>query len=274
MQQTASLHEEIKDLLKRATAESDNDYALAILTLHKAYSLMDFCQTEWPIETYFRLSRYMHLSDRYHEAIDWLQNLHDTVDTKSDEREVLYKKWGIRTNRNRFAKIKKSERNTKRKIIKREIELYQKRQQKIEEKKSKSGAISPNKSLEPDIHSIERKAIDIRAEKVSETIYNFLQQCFYRFESDKKIDKSTETSFFSNPLKKQISIFDVYHMSLSEKVFIRELFSQYVTFLELNRDLNFPSGFLDDSTKEKIGEQLLAYMRHYKWPFPQTVSYK
>lgn len=128
---------EISNLLKLATVQAgDKDYQSAIESLRRAYSLMETVSTEWPIRTYFGLARYLHLSGKYHEAIDWLKNLHDNVDSASDAREALYKKWGWMQG-NKPAKIPKTLRNNLRRIIKQEICLYMERQEKIENRLKK-----------------------------------------------------------------------------------------------------------------------------------------
>ncbi|MGZ8236347.1 MAG: hypothetical protein ACXWTY_00555 [Methylobacter sp.] len=130
-------HEEIRNLLKRATVQAnDKDYDAAIGSLSKAYALMTTCSTEWPIKTYFRLARYHHLADRYEEALSWLQGLYDDVDITADARELLYKEWGWRQ-KGGFAKVSKTQRNTYRKIIDDEIVLLNTRQRKIEQRASK-----------------------------------------------------------------------------------------------------------------------------------------
>jgi hypothetical protein len=130
-------HEEIRNLLKRATVQAnDKDYDAAIGSLSKAYALMTACSTEWPIKTYFRLARYHHLADRYEEALSWLQGLYDDVDITADARELLYKEWGWRQ-KGGFAKVSKTQRNTYRKIIDDEIVLLNTRQRKIEQRARK-----------------------------------------------------------------------------------------------------------------------------------------
>lgn len=128
-------HMEIRELLKRATAQAkEKYYDSAIESLLRAYHLMETCSTEWPIKTYFRAARYHHLAGRYEEALNWLQGLHDNVDAKADAREKLYKEWGWRQ-KGGFAKVSKRVRNAYRKVIKDEIELLNTRQRKIEQRK-------------------------------------------------------------------------------------------------------------------------------------------
>lgn len=132
---------EISNLLKLATVQAgDKDYDSAIKSLERAYSLMPTVAAEWPIKTYFRLARYLHLSGKYNEALDWLQELHDSVDLRCDAREVLYKEWGWMQSAGRSATISKTLRNTQRKLIKQEITLYKERQRKVEERLLKQGA--------------------------------------------------------------------------------------------------------------------------------------
>lgn len=127
---------EISNLLKLAmTQAGDKGYDSAINSLRRAYSLMEKVSTEWPINTYFRLARYLHLSGKYQDAIDWLQGLHDSVDSVCDAREALYKEWGWMQAGNKPAKISKTLRNNLRRTIKREIQLFTGRQRKIEQKK-------------------------------------------------------------------------------------------------------------------------------------------
>ena len=126
----------IADLLKQATAQAgDKHYEEAIATLRDAYARMETASQEWPIETYFRLGRYLHLSGHYEEAVAWLRQLHDTLDARYDAREQIYKQWGWMQGRGKPAKIPKTVRNAERKIIKREIEVYAERQAKIEARK-------------------------------------------------------------------------------------------------------------------------------------------
>lgn len=127
---------EISNLLKLATTQAgDKDYDSAINSLQRAYLLMENAPTEWPISTYFRLARYLHLSGKYHEAIDWLQRLHDNVDSACAARESLYNEWGWMQAGSKPLKISKTVRNNLRRMVKREIQLFTERQRKMEQKK-------------------------------------------------------------------------------------------------------------------------------------------
>lgn len=129
----------ISDLLKQATAQAGNkDYEAAITSLRCAYSLMESVAIEYPITTYFRLARYLHLSGNYAEAVQWLRYLLDSLDARFDAREALYKQWGWMQSRNKYATIPKVVRNNVKRQIKRELEVFAERQRKIEAKISKS----------------------------------------------------------------------------------------------------------------------------------------
>lgn len=131
-------HDEIRDLLKKATVQAnDKDYDTAIASLSRAYELMATCSTEWPIKTYFRLARYHHLAGRYEEARAWLQSLYDNVDKAADARELLYKHWGWMQARDQFAKISQKLRFNRKNTIADEIDLLNTRQRKIEKKADK-----------------------------------------------------------------------------------------------------------------------------------------
>ena len=131
------VYTEIRKLLKKATVHAkEKDYDSAIVSLLKAYRLMETCSTEWGIRTYFRAARYHHLAERYDDALNWLQTLHDNVDTTADAREELYKKWGW-MQKGGPSKVSKKIRDTYRKIINNEIELLMTRQQKIEQRARK-----------------------------------------------------------------------------------------------------------------------------------------
>lgn len=131
-------HAEIRELLKTSTEQArEKLYDSAIESLLKAYDLMKTCSTEWGTKEYFRVARYHHLAGRYDEALNWLEQLHDNVDSYADVRELLYKEWGWRQNGG-FAKVSKTLRNKRREVIRAEIELLNTRQMKIIARQSKA----------------------------------------------------------------------------------------------------------------------------------------
>jgi tetratricopeptide (TPR) repeat protein len=114
---------EISELLKLATAQANRDeYDAAIASLRMAYALMESETIAWPIETLFRLARYLHLSGRYAEAMDWLNHLHGTVDARFDARERLNKACGLMP-----WKLPKALRKIEKGIIKEEIAKLERR---------------------------------------------------------------------------------------------------------------------------------------------------
>jgi len=131
-------HDEIRELLKKATAQAnEKHFDTAIESLFRAYKLMETCSTVWGIKTYFRLARYHHLAGRYDEALKWLQQLYDNVDANANAREALYKKYSWRQEDGGFAKISKATRDTERDIILAEIDLLNRRQRKMKAKSKK-----------------------------------------------------------------------------------------------------------------------------------------
>jgi hypothetical protein len=109
---------EISSLLKLATTQAgEKSYGEAVSSLRRAYSLMQFVATEYPIATYFRLERYLHLSGDYETTIQWLQGLYDSLDDRFSAREALYEHWGWRQSGNKPVKISKTLRNNIRKWL-------------------------------------------------------------------------------------------------------------------------------------------------------------
>ncbi len=157
--------EEIGRLLRHATSQADHkDYEAAIDSLMLAYRLMDEVPTEWPIRTYFRLARYLHLSGKYEQAMQWLHQLHETLDAWYDAREALYKTWGWMQGRNKPASVPKAVRKNLRSLIENEIALYARRQRNIEQKlqHAVTGASDdsspPRSHLRPMCHVVLRRS--------------------------------------------------------------------------------------------------------------------
>ncbi|QXP85766.1 tetratricopeptide repeat protein [Methylococcus sp. Mc7] len=272
---------EISNLLKLATAQAgDKDYDSAISSLRRAYSLMETVSTEWPITTYFRLARYLHLSDRYPEAIEWLQDLHDNLDSRCDAREALYKEWGWMQGRNKPAKISKTVRNNLRRTIKQEIALYKERQQKIEQRaeKREKGKMRSSVASKTPPKTIDQTAPQERAAvlgaDVGEAIFNFTQRCFIGERSKEPLDVSAEDFVFARLANGPLTVLDVHQLPSKHKRLVREILTQYVMFLELNRSLPFPPDFLDGTSHERLCPPLLQYICEHRWPFPQMLTSK
>ncbi len=130
-----SNHDEIRELLKTATVQArEKEYDAAIASLTRAYELMKNCSTEWGIKEYFRVARYHHLAGRYDDATNWLQQLYDNVDANADAREILYQQWGWRQ-KGGFSKVSQEARESRRHVICDEMELFKKRQAKIDKRR-------------------------------------------------------------------------------------------------------------------------------------------
>ncbi len=272
----------ISDLLKLATVQAeDKDYDSAIDSLRCAYSLMETVATEWPIRTYFRLARYLHLSGRFAEALDWLKNLHDSVDATCNAREQLYKQWGWMQGRNKPAKISKTLRNNLRRIIKQEIELYIERQKKIEQR------LINNKDLEKNTRPVNQKSKAnitqachrdtpqpesiLRGADVGEVLYNFMQYCFIGEKGEEPLDLSAEDHVFAGFNHGPLTVLEVHQLPSRYRRLLREVLTQYIIFLEMNRGLPFPPEFLAGSSKEQLALPLLQYIHEHRWPFPQML---
>lgn len=272
----------ISDLLKLATVQAeDKDYDSAIDSLRCAYSLMETVATEWPIRTYFRLARYLHLSGRFAEALDWLKNLHDNVDSTCNAREQLYKEWGWMQGRNQPAKISKTLRNNLRRVVKQEIELYMERQHKIEQRlindKSVGKAARPitPKSEAKKIQAIHpvapQSASILRGADVGEVLYNFTQYCFVGEKGEEPLDLSAEDYIFARLINGPLTVLEVHQLPSKYRRLLREVLTQYIIFLEINRGLPFPPEFLAGSSKEQLALPLLQYIHEHRWPFPQML---
>ncbi len=69
-----------------------------------------------------------------------------------------------------------------------------------------------------------------------------------------------------------LSLRDLALLGQEEQRIIFEMLVQYIMFLQLNNELVFPPGFLDDSSSSRLGSGVLSYIRHYRWPFPQMLG--
>lgn len=271
---------EISDLLKLATAQAgDKDYDSAIQSLKRAYSLMATVSTEWPISAYFRLARYLHLSGKYLDALDWLQQLHDNLDFTCDAREQLYKKQGLMQSGNKPARISKTIRNNLRREVNDEISLYKERQHKIEQRlekqKEKAAGRATPKLTAKNATSVKRSApqpeVNPLGADVGGLLYHFSQYCFVGEKSEEPLDLSAEDYIFARLTNGPLTALDVHQLPSKHRGLLREILTQYIMFLERNPGLSFPAGFLDGSSKETLAPTLLQYMHKHRWPFPQML---
>lgn len=277
---------EISNLLKLATAQAgEKNYDAAIASLKRAYSLMEAVATEWPINTYFRLARYLHLSGKYLEALDWLQRLHDNVDASCDAREALYKEWGWMQGRSKPSTISKTLRNNLRRAVKQEISLYIERQRKIDLKKKKQE--EPQEKLRRTIAQKDPVEMTqnnpltapqpiavIRGTDVGEALFHFTQRCFVGESNKEPLDMSAEDFVFDKIANGPLTVLEVHQLPQRYRRLLREILTQYIMFLEMNRGLPFPPDFLIGSSNEQLAPPLLQYIHEHRWPFPQVLPSK
>lgn len=107
---------------------------------------------------------------------------------------------------------------------------------------------------------------------VCEVIYNFTQRCFIGEKSSGNVDLSHEDALFKRLALGSITQVEAHQLPSGQRRIFRELLTQYIMFLEMNKQLPFPPDFLVGSSKDKLGANLLGYVCHYKWPFPQMLS--
>jgi hypothetical protein len=139
--------------------------------------------------------------------------------------------------------------------------------QPIEATQAEQGTVTPQLR-----HVREKNETPIRAEDVSEIVYNFTQRHFIEGGTPEAVDLSCEDALFSRLAQGPISQAEVYQLPTAQRRLLRELLTQYIMFFEMNRQLPFPPAFLQDSSQDQLGPNLLEYICHYRWPFPQALS--
>jgi hypothetical protein len=107
---------------------------------------------------------------------------------------------------------------------------------------------------------------------VNDVIYNFTQRCFIGEKEPEDLDLSHEDALFKRLAAGPITQVDAHQLPQGQRRVFRELLTQYVMFLEMDKHLPFPPDFLADSSYDKLGAELLEYICHHKWPFPQLLS--
>lgn len=112
----------------------------------------------------------------------------------------------------------------------------------------------------------------VTASDVGTVIFNFTQRCFIGEGDQGQVDLSHENSLFHRLKAGPISQVEAHQLPPGQRQVLRELLTQYIMFLEMNKKLEFPTGFLDDSNQDSLGTNLLGYICHYKWPFPQMLN--
>lgn len=109
----------------------------------------------------------------------------------------------------------------------------------------------------------------ISSSDVNEIIFNFTQRCFIGEDNLGNIDLSYETPLFQRLVSGSLNQTEAYQLPKPQRRLLKELLSQYIIFLEMNKHLSFPPKLLCGSSDNVLGVNLLAYICHYKWPFPQ-----
>lgn len=286
-----AVEEEISTLLKLATSQAnEKDYESAIASLRRAYALMESASTEWPMKTYFRLARYLHLLGDFEGSISWLQQLLNGLDAHCDAREQLYKQWGWMQSGGKPATIPKSLRSNMKREIKEEITLFKGREKKIQERLKKKAAaekaaskkasakrkVKQTSSAKPEStiasHIDSTRDEVLNASDVTPVLVNFSQRCFMGEDSSSVLDLSAATFVFERLSTGPVTVQEAHALPPKYKSVLRELLTQYIMFLEMNRDLPFPPDFLTGCSADQLGGELLAYICEHQWPFPQMLD--
>lgn len=149
------------------------------------------------------------------------------------------------------------------------LEDFQKKAQKYLER---IGKLESKKKLSQSRREKKATNATLSSADVSEVIYNFTQRCFIGEKEPGDVDLSYEAALFKRLAAGPITQVEAHQLPSGQRRVFRELLTQYITFLEMNKQLPFPPDFLVGSSQDKLGTNLLEYICHYKWPFPQMLS--
>jgi hypothetical protein len=170
-----------------------------------------------------------------------------------------------------YTKQKSSWYDYKREQFSKQAEKFSSRIQKLEEKASRPISKNKTKDNHSNLDGISQSVAILRGTDVSEVLYNFTQCSFIGECNNEPLDLSVEVNFFARLTSSPLNLIEAHQLPPKYRRLLRELLSQYIMFLEMNRDLLFPSGFLDGSSKEQLGLPLLQYIHRHRWPFPQML---
>lgn len=109
-----------------------------------------------------------------------------------------------------------------------------------------------------------------KAKQVQKIIYDFTQ---LMGKPNRKANGSSHQWLFKRLTQEPLTIKEAISLPIERKADMYELLSQYIIFLSLFEDLQFPDGFTADSSEIVLGRQVLSYMAEHRWPFPQQVAH-
>lgn len=110
--------------------------------------------------------------------------------------------------------------------------------------------------------------------KVAEVLFEFVKANF-----KSEVDTATLNMTLESALFNKLHGFTVLRteaislLPIKEKELLQELLSQYLMFLTIMKNLDFPDDFLDDCSHRQIGHSFLNYILENSFPFPQTLPY-
>lgn len=115
----------------------------------------------------------------------------------------------------------------------------------------------------------------ISSNEVCKTLYSFTQLAFKSKIEDlksKQLKRDCEEDVF-NLLKsiKKLTLNHIEELSANELKLLYELLTQYIMFLTMFSELEFPESFLFDSSENQLGNSILKYILEHSWPFPQLL---
>lgn len=109
----------------------------------------------------------------------------------------------------------------------------------------------------------------LTARDVQEVLFSFAQRCFARQGSPCQPIYAEQERMFELLADGELTVLDVHNSGQINHELLRDLFSQYILFLQVNASLKFPVNFLNGSDETHLGRPLLDYICHYRWPFPK-----
>lgn len=159
----------------------------------------------------------------------------------------------------------------KREQFLKKAEKFRSRIQKLEAKAARASTPKSKGSRAHSKHS-ESAMSALRGTNVSELLCNFTQRCFIGETATEPLDLSAQGYVYERLASGPLSLLDVHQLPPRYRRVLREILTQYIMFLEMNRDPPFPPDFLGDSSNEQLGIPLLLYINKHRWPFPQLLS--